>query len=168
MLSNFPALLNDEDDLSYNVEFLFTNIPIKDTIEYIIEQIYTHKKLKHFCSKLIFKSLLLKLATECTYTFNHTFCKQIDGCTMGDPFSVTFSNIYMITMDSETSVIKDIYNRRKKIKNEELLKKLNNYHAKIELTIEVSPIKFLDLSLHLKNGIYDFNVHRDSAKKATH
>ena len=41
MLSNFPALLNDEDDLSYNVEFLFTNIPIKDTIEYIIEQIYT-------------------------------------------------------------------------------------------------------------------------------
>ena len=57
MLLNLPPLLNDEEDFSY-VESLFTNIPIKDTTEYIIEQIYTHKKLKSICSKLIFKRLL--------------------------------------------------------------------------------------------------------------
>ena len=55
MLSNLPPLLDDEEDVSYDVEFLFTNSPIKDTIEYIIEQIYKHKKLKNICSKLIFK-----------------------------------------------------------------------------------------------------------------
>ena len=49
MLSIFPPLLDDEEDLSYDVESLFTNIPIKDTIKYIIEQIYTHKKLKPIC-----------------------------------------------------------------------------------------------------------------------
>ena len=43
MLSNLPSLLDDEEYVSYNVESLFTNITIKDTIEYIIEQIHTHK-----------------------------------------------------------------------------------------------------------------------------
>ena len=42
MLSNLPPLLYDEEDVSYDVESLFTNIPIKDTVEYIVEQIYTH------------------------------------------------------------------------------------------------------------------------------
>ena len=73
MLSNLPPLSEDEEDVSYDVESLFTNIPIKETIDYIIEQIYTHKKLKPICSQLIFKRLLLKLASECTYTFNHKF-----------------------------------------------------------------------------------------------
>ena len=51
-------------------------------------------KLKPICSRLIFKRLLLKLAIECTFTFNHKFYKQIDGCTIGGPLSVTFSDIY--------------------------------------------------------------------------
>ena len=54
--------------------------------------------LRPFCSKLILKLLLLELVTECTYTF--TFYKQIDGCTMGGPLSITFSDIYMMKMDS--------------------------------------------------------------------
>ena len=37
MLSNLPRLLDNEEDVSYNVESLFTKIPIKDTLEYIIE-----------------------------------------------------------------------------------------------------------------------------------
>ena len=53
------------------------------------------------CAKLIFKRLLLKLATECTYTFSHKFYKQIDDWTMVGPLSVTFSAIYMIKMESE-------------------------------------------------------------------
>ena len=76
---NLPPLLDDEEYVSYDIESLFTNIPIKDTIEYIVEEIYTQKMLKLICSKLIFKSLLLKLATQFTYTFNHMFYKQIDG-----------------------------------------------------------------------------------------
>ena len=100
MLSNLPPLKDDEENVSCAVYSLFTNILLKDTIEYIIKLIYTHKKWKSIWSKLIFKRLLLKLATECTYTFNHKFYKQIDGCTIGGPLSVTFSDKYMIKMDS--------------------------------------------------------------------
>ena len=83
MLSNLPPLLYDEEDVTFDVESLFANIPIKDTVEYIVEQIYTNQKLKSISGKLIFKCLLLKLATDCTYIFNHKFYKQIYGCTGG-------------------------------------------------------------------------------------
>ena len=85
----------------YDVESLFTNTPIKDTIEYIIKQIYTHKKLKPICSKLIFIRWFLMLATECTLVFNHKFNKHTNGYTMEGLISVTFSNIYKIKTDSE-------------------------------------------------------------------
>ena len=47
MLSNLPPLLNDPLDVFDCEESLFTNIPIRDTIEYIIKQIYTHKIKNH-------------------------------------------------------------------------------------------------------------------------
>ena len=43
MLSNVP-LSEDEKDASYNVESLFRNIPIKDTIDFICDEIYNGKK----------------------------------------------------------------------------------------------------------------------------
>ena len=75
------------------MEFFFTYISINETIDYILDQIYNKKKLKTICSKLIFKRLLLKLATEVTFTKNNSFCQQTDGCTMGGPLLVTFSDI---------------------------------------------------------------------------
>ena len=39
MLSSIPPLQDYEEDVSYDVESLFTNIPIQETINYITEQI---------------------------------------------------------------------------------------------------------------------------------
>ena len=63
MLSSIPPLQDDEEDVSYDAESLFTNISIQETINYIIKQIYVHKMLMPICSKLIFRRLLIKLAT---------------------------------------------------------------------------------------------------------
>ena len=60
---DFPPLENQEKDVSYDVESLFTNIPVKETVNYILDQIYVHKKLPQICYyRLIFKRLLMKLA----------------------------------------------------------------------------------------------------------
>ena len=64
-IKNIPTL-QEYEDVSYDVESLFTNIPINETIDYILDQIYNKKKLKPICPKLIFKRFLLKLATEVT------------------------------------------------------------------------------------------------------
>ena len=65
-IKNIPPSQEDEEDLSYDVESLFTNIPINETIDYILDQIYNKKKLKPICSEVILKRLELKLATEVT------------------------------------------------------------------------------------------------------
>ena len=63
----FPELLkniensDDYEDVSYDVEFLFTSIPIKETIDYITHKIYTKNVIKPMCKKSIFKKLLTKL-----------------------------------------------------------------------------------------------------------
>ena len=63
----FPDLLKNEDtnanyeDVSYDVESLFTSIPVVETIEYILKRICTNKEKKPLCKKSIFKKLLIKL-----------------------------------------------------------------------------------------------------------
>ena len=63
ILISIQPLQDDEEDVSYDVGSLFTNIPIKETINYITEHIYVHKKLTPICSNVIFRRLLIKLTT---------------------------------------------------------------------------------------------------------
>ena len=140
--------------------------------------IYNKKKLKPICSKLIFKRLLLKLATEVTFTINNNFFKQTDGCTMGGPLSVTFSDIFMIKMENDIVIpmkpifyriyVDDIYSRRKKNIEDSLFKALNSYRKNIKLTTEINPIKFLDTHLHNKDGTFVTKVYREETKIPTH
>ena len=56
--------LDEKEDVSYDAELLFTNIPIEETINYITEQIYVHKILMPIHPKLSFTRLLIKLAKK--------------------------------------------------------------------------------------------------------
>ena len=173
MLSSIPHLQDDREDVSYNVESLFINIPIKETINYIIEQIYVHKKLTPICLKLVFRRLLIKLATECTFKFNNRFLTQVDDCTMGGPLSVTFSHLYMFKMENDVVIpskaifyhrfVDDIYSRWK-LGDIVLLDRLSSNHRNIKLIIEVNPSKFLDTKLTNIDGTYKFNVYRKNTK----
>ena len=72
-----------------------------------------------------------------------------------------------IFTNSKKYYVDGIYNRRKNFEHS-CLKKVNDYNLKIKLTIEVSSAKFLDTSLNLNNGIYDFKVYRKTTKQPTH
>ena len=61
LLKNQPLLEPNEEYVSYDVESLFTNIPIKDAIDYILDQTYCKHKLKAMFNRLVFKRLLEKL-----------------------------------------------------------------------------------------------------------
>ena len=71
--STIPPFGKDEDDVSYDVKPLFLNIPVKETIDYIIDQINVQKKLTPICTKIVFERLLCKVATECKFTFSLSF-----------------------------------------------------------------------------------------------
>ena len=61
----FEKIIREQDPLKYNeqyvsydVESLLTNVPVQETTEYIINEIYKEKKLPKLYSKLMFKRLL--------------------------------------------------------------------------------------------------------------
>ena len=55
ILRDLPPLSNDEEYFLHDVESLLTNIPLKENIDYILEEIYLNRKIKPICSKLICK-----------------------------------------------------------------------------------------------------------------
>ena len=91
VLSSIPPLQDDKKEVSYDVDALFIEQLL---INYIVKQINIKKKLMPVYLKLILRRVLVKLATECTFKLNKRFLKQVDGCTMGKPLSVTFSDIW--------------------------------------------------------------------------
>ena len=117
---SFPPILKDQTPLnpnekyvSYDVESLFTNIPVDETINYTINEFYQKHKLPQICSKTIFKRLLVKLTTEVSFQFNYKHFKQTGGCIMGGPLSVTLSDIQMIRMETDAVVpIRPIFYKR--------------------------------------------------------
>ena len=180
----FPDMLKkavhseDYEDVSYDVESLFTNVPVKETIEYILHKIYVGKSIKPFCEKSIFKKLLVKLTKECVFSVNSRLIKQIDGCPMGDPVSVVFSDIFMCKMEEDVVVpakpifykryVDDTYIRRKKNVNDELFQNLNCYHTNIKLTLEENPRKVLDTEIIRKNNTITTQVFTKSTKFPVH
>ena len=51
MIKTLPSSQSDEQDVPYDVDFLFTNIPLQETIDYIIHKIYNEKFLKSISKK---------------------------------------------------------------------------------------------------------------------
>ena len=171
MLINVP-LSEDKVDVSYDVESLLTNIPIKETIDFICDESYNCKKLKPICKQSIFKKLLHKLTAECTLSVTGRLCKQIDGVAMGSTVSVTLSDCFMNKMEKNVFIplkqkfycqyIDDTYNRRNKNKTDELFERMNKYHTNINFTVEVNPSKFLDTKIHCDNNeVKYFTYHKE-------
>ena len=73
-------------NVSYDVESLFTSIPVQDEGSYSTE-IYVRKEIKPFCKKSIFK----KLTKESAFSVNNRLIKQTDGCPMGGLISAFIS-----------------------------------------------------------------------------
>ena len=164
MIERLPPLPDDEECVSSDVVSLFTNVPLDETIDYIIESIYTHKKLPQICSKLVFRRLLEKITKDCTFQLCFKFYKQVNGCAMGVPLSVTLYDVYMAKMEDDVvekyqpkfykRYVDDIINRRKENQADLLFNNLNNYHQNIKLTLEHKKVfrhKFRTPKWHLNN-----------------
>ena len=185
-MQDFPSVIKAEllleiaeEYVSYDVESLYTNMPVRETINYTLSAIYNHQKLKPMCSKQIFKRLLLKLTTESTFIFNIKYCKQIDGRTMAEPLSVVFYDIYMRKLEKDATLpprkpklykrfVDDIFTRRKTNVLDQLLDFFNNYHPNIKLTYEVNPEKFLDTKICYNNSSVITKIHQRVTKLTPH
>ena len=167
-----------EEYVSYDVDSLFTSIPLSETIGFILDGIYVRKKLELFCKKSVFKKLLNKFCKDCTFLEDGRLIRQVDGCPVGGLISVVLSNIFCVKVKFD--VVKplkpklykryanDIHSQWVKKQQNKLFKKLNNYHLNIKLTIELNPSKFLDTEIMIKHGIIETSVVVKESKIPNH
>ena len=82
--------------VSLDVESLFTNVPIDETINIIIEKCYFNNENKSDIPHEIMRQLLELYTKEAPFMCpNGKLCKQIESVAMGSPLSPTFANFYM-------------------------------------------------------------------------
>ena len=86
--------INDKFLVSSDVNSLFTNIPLKETIKLAVDLIKTsYPNLKISSDNL---TKLFKFATcETHFFFNRKFYSQIDGVAMGSPLAPVLTNLFM-------------------------------------------------------------------------
>ena len=153
--------------LSFDVEWLFTNVPLDRTIDIILKRIYDHKELETPITRCEMKEMLTLCTKNVHFTYNRKIFVQTDGVAMGSPLGPVFADIFMIEL--EKTLLPDIYiqyikfwrryiddtisyNKIGSIKH--ILSLLNSFDENIQFTFESEnkgTLPFLDVLL-CRNG----------------
>ena len=80
---------------SFDVESLFTNIPLQETIDLCVQKLFEDINYIDGLSKDSFREMLTVNMTESFYLFDNAYHKQHDGVTMGCRLGPTFANIFL-------------------------------------------------------------------------
>jgi hypothetical protein len=162
--------------VSYDVSSLFTNVPVLDTIEKIVE---TVENSPHLCPipPPVLRDLLTVCTTNVQFLFNDIFYKQVDGVAMGSSLGCLFANVFMGHLEEKVDrhindhcsfYVRYIDDTFALVRDEntalKLLSVLNNAHACLTFTHESEQndtLPFLDVKV-MKNslGTFSTSVHR--------
>ena len=95
---------NNTDSLfmsSFDISNLYTNIPIHETINILLNLIYSNGVISFLgLSRNLFKNLLELASCNSFFVFNDVLYKQTDGLGMGLPLSGCLSNIFLCFNES--------------------------------------------------------------------
>ena len=155
--------------VSFYVIFLYTNIPIIDTLNIIKDYVNNDDQLtrKTVMPQDKFLDLVNLVFTTTWHTFNSQFYQQTDGVAMGGPASSTTAEIFM--QSSERTAISttlhlpkvwerffdDVCSILKRTHLENFFHHISNLHQNIKFTMEEErngELTFLDTLLKRNNG----------------
>ena len=160
------TLNGDDIQVSFDVISLFTNIPIYLAIKNIMAEWETIKQHTNIPKSKFLTILEFCLKDNNYFKFNNEFYQQTFGMPMGNPLSPTIADIildklldYSVDILSMKNVffkyivkyVDDIFAIIKRKDADIILKTLNEYHNKLQFTIEHeqnNSIAFLDIKIH--------------------
>ena len=76
---------------SFDIESLFTNIPLQETIDLCVENLFQDRT-----NVDSFRELLTRTMSESLILFDQEFYKQHNGVAMGSPLGPTLSNVLFL------------------------------------------------------------------------
>ena len=93
----------DDDIASLDVESLFTNVPVEETINITLDRVYRSEKESLPIPEDILRDMLKACTTEAPFLSHQgELYRQVDGVSMGSPLGVFFANMYMATVEERT------------------------------------------------------------------
>ncbi|XP_066933971.1 uncharacterized protein [Clytia hemisphaerica] len=95
------SIADDEEMVSFDVVGLFTNVPLKHTIDIILNRIYEKNEIKTNIPREDMKLLLEMCTKNVHFTFNQKIYTQIDGVAMGSPLGPVIAGIYMVDLETK-------------------------------------------------------------------
>ena len=100
-IRNIPPELLEEGYrfVSFDVESLFTSVPLNRTLAIIEKRVYTEKQINTKLSKHELKKLIKDTCTSTPFSFNGTIYEQIDGVSMGCSLGPLLANIIMTELE---------------------------------------------------------------------
>ena len=84
----------------FDIQSLFTNVALDDTISIILTKIYDEGKIEKNIPRNVMKELLLLCTKHVHFTFNGDIYIQLDGVTMGSPLEPLLANLANVFMRS--------------------------------------------------------------------
>ena len=80
---------------SLDVEALFTNIPLEETIDICVQLAFKDREKVDGMNRDQLRSLLSLATKESLILFDGSYYQQVDGVAMGSPLGPTFANIFL-------------------------------------------------------------------------
>ena len=164
--------------VSFDVESLFTNIPLDETINICADRVYKRKKKVKGLLKRHFKQLLTYATKSSCFLFNGTYYCQIDGVAMGSPLGPTLANLFLAYHEEKwlsdcpvqfkpkffRRYVDDVFllfGNRDQVKK--FLRYMNSRHKNIKFTYEEEQndtLAFLDIKITRTAGGFTTSVYR--------
>ena len=93
-IKNIPKEFSNCDYkyVSFDALSLFTNVPLRKTVNITLKRVYLDKLIKTNLKKWSLKKLLINACTK-TFIFNNKIYEQKDGVSMGSPLGPVLANI---------------------------------------------------------------------------
>lgn len=86
---------------SLDVESLFTNVPVQQTIDIIMQSVYYHESIPPpEMPEAVMRQLLHMCTTETPFQHNGSLYVQKDGVSIGSPLGPTFADFYMSALEN--------------------------------------------------------------------
>ena len=87
--------------VSFDVKSLFTNVPLKRTVNIILDRIYNKKVINTSLRKSTLKKLILDTCSKVAFSSNGKIYEQTSGVSMGASLGPVLANIIMTELESQ-------------------------------------------------------------------
>ena len=163
---------------SLDVDSLFTNIPLDETIDICVNNLYNDNENPPNIPKHDFRNLLNIATKESFFMFNNKYYKQLDGVAMGFPLGPALANIFMCSFERKwlrdcPNDFKPVFYRRyvddifalfsSPDHADKFKEYLSSKHPNINFSIEKeedSCLPFLNVNIFRENEKVATNVYR--------